>query len=159
MASAKVQAQNGAQVSMTNQTSDVMTLDRSKDWSGNVATSLPQTIRPGESVTFAHLSDGDFGSRAAVVYTGTNAAGVPCGWVLAWDAPAYTQQSPNKVYVVCGVKPFIDHLDFNQIRLSLSASTSESNATDPATKTSTTATINESIPNKATVEAIFSLIP
>ncbi|XP_074319960.1 jasmonate-induced protein homolog [Silene latifolia] len=154
----KTQPQNGAQVTLTNQTLAEMKLNSAIDWSGNVATRFPPTIAPGQSVTFSHLGDGDFGSKAAVVYNGINAVGLQCGWLLAWDAPANTQQSPNKVYVTCGPKSVIDGLDFEQIRMYLSESESKSNAVDPATKTRVNAEIDESIPNKAKVVATFSLV-
>ncbi|XP_074319962.1 jasmonate-induced protein homolog [Silene latifolia] len=155
----KVQPQNGAHVSLTNQISREMKLDRSVSWSGGMVGSFPSTIAPGHPVTFSHLSDGDFGSRAAVVYTGTNMAGVDCAWVLAWDAPAYTEHAPNRVYAICGPKSVLDRLEFNQIRLSLGVSSSASEAEDNATKTSVNATIDESMPNKANVEATFTVIP
>ncbi|MGV7354902.1 hypothetical protein PJM26_30910, partial [Mycobacterium kansasii] len=84
---AALQPQNGAQVMVSNQTPFRMTLLRSHDWSGLPANpGFPEHIAPGIPAMFTHLANGNFGSKAAVVYEGLNESGLRCSWVLAWDA-------------------------------------------------------------------------
>ncbi|XP_074319959.1 jasmonate-induced protein homolog [Silene latifolia] len=154
------QPQNGAQATVVNQTSFAMTLGRSINWSGTPASpGFPDTILPNMSVMFNHLSDGEFGSTGAVIYDGFNPNMHPCAWVLAWDAPAESDQFPNKVYVDCGLKSVIDGIEFTEIRRLLRESSTESKAEDPVSKTKAEANVNDLTPEKATVAAAFGVMP
>ncbi|KAK9684288.1 hypothetical protein RND81_10G199300 [Saponaria officinalis] len=156
---AKAQPQNGAQLTVFNQTLSTLSFVKSIKWSGKVSSpGYPPSIGPGAAGMFSHLKTSNFGSEAAVVYSGTNAAMQPCAWILAWYAPADSSDG-NKVYVFCGPKTLIDSMTDDQIRMSLESSLDTSNATNLGTKTSANATINDKMPNMATVGANFALIP
>ncbi|KAK9672317.1 hypothetical protein RND81_12G092300 [Saponaria officinalis] len=153
------QVQAGAEVLMTNQTGFVMTLDRSCNWSGKPAgnSGFPYNIGVNSSARFTHLRDGNFGSSGVVVYAGANVSMVSCAWVLAWDAPADSDDLPNKVYVACGPKGTIDGLTFDQIRTNLEYSGAASQAINPATQINANAEINDMTAGTASVGANFGL--
>ncbi|KAL9225457.1 hypothetical protein vseg_001378 [Gypsophila vaccaria] len=154
-----LQPQNGAQLTVFNQTHSVMTLLRSHNWSGIPASpGFPTNIVPNIPALFTHLANGNFGSKAAVVYGGFNASGLPCAWVFAWEATAESATTPNKVYVICGPKALIDTMSFDQIRMFLDNSTQAANAVDPVSKTTADAFINDLTHGTATVKANFSLL-
>ncbi|XP_074319950.1 jasmonate-induced protein homolog [Silene latifolia] len=154
------QPQNGTQVSLVNRTSFEMTLGRSISWSGTPAyPGFPEKILPNRFGLFSHLSDGDFGSTAAVIYYGTNSNFMPCAWVLAWDAPSESDQSPNKVFVFCGPQSTIESMEFREIRMLLNGSSTEAKATDTTSMTAAEANIHDHTTNKATVTASFSYMP
>ncbi|KAL9225458.1 hypothetical protein vseg_001379 [Gypsophila vaccaria] len=155
------QPQNGASVTMNNNTSTEMTLDRSYNWSGTPAKpGFPNIIIPNYRAMFTHLRDGNFGSKASVIYSGLNEKKEPCAWVLAWYAPADSSISPNQVFVLCGPKPVIDILSFDEIVLLLDKSIQHSEFIDPkVSKTHVAADIDDDTPNAATLVAKFELVP
>ncbi|KAL9225459.1 hypothetical protein vseg_001380 [Gypsophila vaccaria] len=153
------QPQNGAQLTISNQTLSNLTFVKSIEWFGEVSSAgYPANINAGGSAMFSHLRVTNDKSKAAVVYSGTNAAMQPCAWILAWCAPAESTTAPNKVYVFCGHRTLIDSMTDDQIRVSLDGSSDTSSATDKAVNTSAHATIDESVPNRATIKANFSII-
>ncbi|KAL9225463.1 hypothetical protein vseg_001386 [Gypsophila vaccaria] len=153
------QAQNGAQITLFNQTIGTLSFVKSVEWSGKPSSAgYPASIAPGASAMFSHTRGSDFGSEAAVVYSGTNAAMQPCGWILAWNAPAESADG-NQVYVFCGPKTLIDSMTDDQIRMSLESSLDTSNSTNQTTKTNAAGTINDKVANRATVGANFGLVP
>ncbi|KAK9724929.1 hypothetical protein RND81_05G109500 [Saponaria officinalis] len=153
------QWQNGAVAAAKNQTHSTLSLDRFHNWAGVPAMgSFPATIAPNRAVRFTHLRDGDFGSIAAVQYSGLNANGVQCAWILAWHAPIENDPPcpPNRVYVECGRKTSMDAITWDQIRKELDTSLTEDYATDPATKTSANANILDQTRGRATLIANFT---
>ncbi|KAK9683470.1 hypothetical protein RND81_10G143300 [Saponaria officinalis] len=152
---------NGARLTLINKTLSTLSFVKSIEWVvGNVATpGFPASIGPGVAETFSHLrTTSNAGSRAALVYSGTNAAKEPCAWILAWSAPNYSYLQ-DRVYVLCGPKTLIDSMTDDQILMFLNSSLDTSNATNLGTKTSANATIDDSNGNMATVGANFALIP
>ncbi|KAK9716161.1 hypothetical protein RND81_06G215100 [Saponaria officinalis] len=153
------QVQNGAQLTLFNQTLATLTFEKSIEWSGKVSNpGYPASIAPGAQGRFSHMRGSNFGSEAAVVYSGTNAAMNPCAWILGWYAPADSTDG-NKVYVFCGPKDLVDSMTDDQIRMSLESGSNSSNATNASTKTNAAGTINDKVSNMAIVGANFGLIP
>ncbi|XP_074318093.1 jasmonate-induced protein homolog [Silene latifolia] len=85
--------QNGVQATISNNTHFAMNLDKSHSWSGIPANPFPATISPNAGAKLTHLNENYFGSKGVVVYTGRNAVGMDCLWVLAWHAPP--DNNPN----------------------------------------------------------------
>ncbi|KAK9724936.1 hypothetical protein RND81_05G110200 [Saponaria officinalis] len=155
------QWQNGAVAVMNNQTQSTLSLDRFKNWAGVPSTgSFPQNIGPNSSAHFTHLRGGQYGSIAGVQYSGINACGVQCAWILAWEAPVQDSPPcpPNRVYVTCGPKTTMDALTWDQIITELDNSLTYDTATDSATKTSANGSIQDLTPDTATLSANFSLL-
>ncbi|KAK9672325.1 hypothetical protein RND81_12G092900 [Saponaria officinalis] len=153
------QAQNGAQLTVSNQTLANLTFFKSINWFGKVSSpGYPAIIHPNASGLFSHLRNTNDKSMAAVIYSGTNQSMQLCAWILAWCAPAKSIEG-NKIYVFCGPQSLIESMTDDQIRVSLESSFENSNATDTAAKISANATINDTVPTMATVGANFSLIP
>ncbi|XP_074319956.1 jasmonate-induced protein homolog isoform X1 [Silene latifolia] len=152
-------AQNGIKATISNMTHFAMTLDRSHSWSGIPANPFPETIPPNSKVILTHLNENYFGSKGVVVYTGRNAVGMDCSWVLAWHALADNKSPPNRVYVLCGPKQAIDNLSFDQIQQALDNASTSDTFTDQATKTSIDGNINDLVPDVATLLAEFKLVP
>ncbi|XP_074319957.1 jasmonate-induced protein homolog isoform X2 [Silene latifolia] len=154
-------AQNGIKATISNMTHFAMTLDRSHSWSGIPANPFPETIPPNSKVILTHLNENYFGSKGVVVYTGRNAVGMDCSWVLAWHALADNKSPPNRVHVLCGPKKFIDRLSFDEIQEAiddLDNALPSNTFTDQATKTYADGNIDDLVPTFATLIADFKLV-
>ncbi|KAK9724931.1 hypothetical protein RND81_05G109700 [Saponaria officinalis] len=155
-----MQWQNGAVAAVKNQTRSTMSLDRFKQWAGYPTTgSFPKTIAPNSTAHFTHARGGHFGSIAAVQYSGLNANGVQCAWILAWNAPVENSPPcpPNRVYVNCGPKTSMDIVTWEQILMKLDNSPIDDFANDSAMKISAEAHIHDLTADLATLIASFRL--
>ncbi|XP_074284526.1 jasmonate-induced protein homolog [Silene latifolia] len=157
------QWQNGTVATMHNQTRSSMSLDRYMNWSGIPAAtgSFPSTIPANGAANFTHLRDGHFGSVGGVQYSGFNATGMKCAWIVAWQAPVENDPPlpPNRVYVTCGPKTVMDAMTWHQILMKLDTSPTDDSESDSSAKISVDAHIHDDIPNSATLLVNFNLIP
>ncbi|KAK9749335.1 hypothetical protein RND81_02G118700 [Saponaria officinalis] len=120
------QMQNGAQVTMLNQTPTSMTLFRSVTWAGSPCPPCyPARILPNESVVFNNPADPRLGSKAAVFYAADGPFNARA-WVLAWDAPVLYTPTSNKVFVLCGPKSLIESMTDDQVLEALEKSSESS---------------------------------
>lgn len=92
-------AQNSAVVTMNNATTGLINFNQSNDWTGSIiGGTYPVSIFSGNPGTFTHAGQPNNGSQGAVVYSGNNKQGIPCGWLLAWIAPTNNSTTtPNRV--------------------------------------------------------------
>ncbi|KAL9225460.1 hypothetical protein vseg_001381 [Gypsophila vaccaria] len=147
------------QAKITNNTMMQMTLLKSNNWSGCPEGSFPQFIDPSQTVTFNHDFDDAFGSKAAVIYAGTNPAAYPCAWVLGWYAPTSpSTETPNQVYVTCGPREAIEAIPWDQIGMQIDQASDSASHDDTATGTTVTAKYDVKILETSTLEAAFGLI-
>ncbi|XP_074319597.1 jasmonate-induced protein homolog [Silene latifolia] len=153
-------SQNGTQATINNQTHSLMTLHRSHNWSGSPDVGhFPTTISPNDHAIFTHWNGNSFGSKAAVVYTGKNAANVDCAWVVAWHAPA-DNTFPNRAFVACETKQIIDdNLDFEKIQEYLDKGLTYSNSASLRAKIIVHANVKDTDPNYATLVSNIGLLP
>ncbi|KAK9672327.1 hypothetical protein RND81_12G093100 [Saponaria officinalis] len=152
-------ASDHMQAKITNNTKMEMTLFKSNSWSGSPEDAFPKFINPNTTVTFNHKFDGGFGSKAAVIYSGTNLASFPCAWVLGWYAPTTPSvDTPNQVYVTCGAQTAIEAIPWDQISMQIDAAPDSNSDDDPTTKITVTAKYDDKIPDTATIEATFGLM-
>ncbi|KAL9233092.1 hypothetical protein vseg_008130 [Gypsophila vaccaria] len=152
-----LQPQYGVDLTMKNQTSAELTLDRVFTWSGAPTNpGFPVNIAADGETQVTYIRGIDDGSIAAVVYTGGSGSDA-YSYVLAWDAPVDNTPTPNRVYVNCAPKSVIDGYDFGTIRQYLNVSGTHSEARDILSKTTVFADISDSNPNIATVGATFGV--
>ncbi|XP_074281762.1 jasmonate-induced protein homolog [Silene latifolia] len=157
-----IQMEYGTRATMSNKTpSSLMKLDRCINWFGNPSTiEYPDNIPQNASSRFLHVKDSESGSMGAVQYSGPNAAGDPCAWILAWKAPIdnTTPESPNRVYATCGSKESMDLINWDEIRLNLEKALTTCEAEDSGSKTRVDAKIVDPVPNSAIVNANFGFM-
>ncbi|XP_074281558.1 jasmonate-induced protein homolog [Silene latifolia] len=157
------QFQNGTMATINNLTQSQMSLDRFMNWAGHPATgSFPSTIARNRTAQFTHVRGGNFGSVAAVQYSGYNALGALCAWIVAWNAPSNDTPPdcpPNRVYAECGSKKVMDAITWDQILSKLDIAPTDYSDSDPSTKTSVDATIQDytAAPTSASLIADFKL--
>ncbi|KAH9622578.1 hypothetical protein KSS87_001765 [Heliosperma pusillum] len=74
-----------------------------KDWHGYFNEGLyPKSVENGQWGVFVHMHEDSIvdrgGSSGAIVYSGENAFGDECDWMLAWDNPSVVNQAHTKVF-------------------------------------------------------------
>ncbi|KAL9233086.1 hypothetical protein vseg_008124 [Gypsophila vaccaria] len=154
-----LQPQYGVDLTVNNQTSTNLRLERVFPWSGTPTNSgFPRGIPANGQIKVTYIRGLDDGSIAAIIYSGENGA-EPYSYVLAWDAPADNTPTPNRVYVNCAPKSVIDNYTAEQIRQYLNVSGLQSEASDILSRTTAFADISDSNPNIATVGANFGVLP
>ncbi|XP_056694706.1 jasmonate-induced protein homolog isoform X2 [Spinacia oleracea] len=139
-------AQNSAVVTINNTTTGLINFNQSYDWAGSiVGDTYPVGIFSGKPGTFTHAGQTKDGSQGAVVYSGNNKQGIPCGWLLAWIAPTNNSTTtPNRVYVECGPVANYDIINWIAIKSKLNVANDYDNYFDPATQTTIAAQLTPS---------------
>ncbi|XP_074321761.1 jasmonate-induced protein homolog [Silene latifolia] len=153
------QPQDATYGTIFNHTWTNMNLITSHSWSGSF-TFLPDPIPYNGATQFVHRK-GDQGTKGAVVYTMPSRTEEPYAIVLAWDAPANHNppNSPNRVYIECGPRDYIESQTWYSIQRNLDIANPTVEVIEEDGKIKTNATINRMANNPAaTLNSHFRII-